>query len=1037
MHRRWRKLGPRLRGRLRISAEGILSGGRRLRRFLARRRRKLLAASLVACSLAGLLLVLRAWSPGRRANLLGGRAAILLQSGQVEEAADVLAEAQRLAPDAPRHAIARADALVQLRRLEEAEGCLRGALERVPGDLGVQAALGGVLLTRGRTGEAVTLLAPLLPRFESHQDASFACQALTTAGQALAARGELGLAEAALRKASAARSPIGSAAPPALRERALVALCGVLQVQRRTSEVEAALRDGLRASPDSAALGLALARLLERAGRVEEAVHLLEPIVTREGPYRFEAAGALSDLLIRVGRLERAEAIRRQLPEGQQAPLSAAAEGRVALLRGDLEAARQAYARLADLVTGQARPLLLEAGAAAAAGQLDRARAAASRALEREPGNQEAERTLLELEERAGDLQAVRARAERLLEEPVLRGLAIRTLFALHARDDDAQGGLARLESLRARYPADLSVRAYLAIFRVLAGQVQEGVRELSDLAGQEGLPAAFALVASAREGTSDALEAIELLAALAEREESFAPARLVLAQIYARLGRLDLAAREVDATIQLGAAPPEARLLRARLALQGDDLPRALAELEAIKAAGAPPREVVPLLDTLADRLLDPRRDPREDDVLLAARLLEQAVALEPARGQAHARLGRAQALQGLVEQAELSYARALELSPELPAAHGAASLAFLRGDAALAAARLRTARAATGDPRFGAALAAACALTGEAAAAREALRSWVAQTGDCAEGRVAAVLLQAEDVARTGVPEEVLESARGAAAERVEGGPGARTREALELFGLWGLGSFPEARLRSARIARDHPGDPLLLWWAQRPLLSGGDPRLRVQVAELLAGAAPSSLAAGLELAGALRVSGDQEGEGRALEALRGRFASDRELALRLGMYHARAGHREAAIAEYRRAIVGDEPPLAALNNLACLLVEDAAQREEGLELAWQAWRRGAGLGETWDTLGWALLLSGQVEEAERRLSWAATLRPAQPSVRYHLARALAEGGKRARALNHLRIARLMARPFPEQETARALELELELQLEQGAGD
>lgn len=1004
---------------------------RRARRWTWRHRRGVVLFVLLLIALAVGGLVARSMSPSRRARILAERGRILVGNGQLEAGLGLFEQAYELEPDEPRHAVERTDLLGRLGRWEEAERIAREAQRRAPQDAATISVLGWVLLSRGRPAETVHVLRPATELLGSHPDPAFACHALTTLGRALASTGDLTAAERQLRKACALRSVYGAPPAQAQREQAWLVLAEVLRLQRRYSEAEALLRDGLAAAPDSPILGWELGRHLAGLDRLEEAVTVLRRAATSAGEgLRLEVAWLESDVLIRLGQPDRAAAVAKRLPQGEGVIIELAVQGSLALLEGDPVRARGHFARLGQLLPRSARPLLLEARAATRSNAIADARGLLAQALEREPGNREAERILLELEERAGDAAAVRARAERLLEDPVLRALALRALFSLSTGQGETRGALERLAALKQRHPDDLSVRAYEAVFRVLAGEIEQGVNDLVALSGKEGLPAAFSLLASMREGAADALEAIEMLAALAERQEGFAPARLVLAGIYARLARYDLAVREVDATLAREPDRRDARRLRAALAVATDDLTRAVSELDALRAAQAPPAELLPLIDATSERIFASGRDPRPDELALAVRLLELAVALFPERAVAHARLARARFLLGNTDAALQGFARALTLEPTLPAAHGAATISILRGEHAKAAQELRQALARTGDPRFGAPLAAALALTGDFTGARAALLPWLDVAGRCPEGRLVLVILgslgggqEPPPAAIEGVPPEVLAGGIALA------GPGAETRrrESLEMFAVWSLGLMVEARARSARVVRDHPDDPLLLWWAQRPFAAGGTAQLRLHVSERLAAVAPASRWPGLELADARRELGDVAGEAAVLEGLARKFGDDPQVRAQLGRLHERSGRTAAAIAEYRLAVGAPDPPLMAVNNLACLLAPDPAQREEALALARKARDRAPERGATWDTLGWALFLAGRPEEAEPILGWAAAQEPASPSIRYHLARCLAAQGKRVRALNHLRIARLLSRPFPEASEARTLEEEL----------
>ena len=142
-----------------------------------------------------------------------------------------------------------------------------------------------------------------------------------------------------------------------------------------------------------------------------------------------------------------------------------------------------------------------------------------------------------------------------------------------------ARAGLTKLNELQRRFPEDGSVRVYRTIFKVLAGDPLDP-QELERVVAEPDLATDLALLAQAQEGRTDALEAIELLASLVAKEPRFAAVRLVLAQLYWRLGRLDLAVREIDAAAE-ETPSAAASYARARLALQLGDLDRTVKELE------------------------------------------------------------------------------------------------------------------------------------------------------------------------------------------------------------------------------------------------------------------------------------------------------------------------------------------------------------------------------------------------------------------------------------------------------------------------
>ncbi|MEM7413250.1 MAG: tetratricopeptide repeat protein [Myxococcota bacterium] len=129
-------------------------------------------------------------------------------------------------------------------------------------------------------------------------------------------------------------------------------------------------------------------------------------------------------------------------------------------------------------------------------------------------------------------------------------------------------------------------------------------------------------------------------------------------------------------------------------------------------------------------------------------------------------------------------------------------------------------------------------------------------------------------------------------------------------------------------------------------------------------------------------------------------------------------RAGPQEAAV-ERLRALTGRHPGLAeARNDLAWLLASRRESLDEALSLALEARRLGGG-NAVLDTLGWVHFQRGEYPDAVAVLEKASAAAPNDASVRYRLARAVAETGdaERARALF---AEALRSGPFPESEDA-----------------
>ncbi len=135
----------------------------------------------------------------------------------------------------------------------------------------------------------------------------------------------------------------------------------------------------------------------------------------------------------------------------------------------------------------------------------------------------------------------------------------------------------------------------------------------------------------------------------------------------------------------------------------------------------------------------------------------------------------------------------------------------------------------------------------------------------------------------------------------------------------------------------------------------------------------------------------------------------------------YHA-WGKKNEAIAEYRRVVQLSQKHVSALNNLACLCVEDRGSRSEALQYAVQAYALAPHDGPVQDTLGYVLLRNGKAAESVKLLEQAAATLQNNPSVYYHLALAYSEREEKDAAVKYLQKA-LGLGSFPEQSQAKTL--------------
>ena len=113
-------------------------------------------------------------------------------------------------------------------------------------------------------------------------------------------------------------------------------------------------------------------------------------------------------------------------------------------------------------------------------------------------------------------------------------------------------------------------------------------------------------------------------------------------------------------------------------------------------------------------------------------------------------------------------------------------------------------------------------------------------------------------------------------------------------------------------------------------------------------------------------------------------------------------RRGNLAEAKTGYRRVLDIDPDNATALNNLAWILTEEGDAK--GLEYAEAAHRLTPFNPGVIDTLGVAVLKSGDAKRATTLLRMASALAPAQNDIRLHLAKALVASGDKAGARKEL---------------------------------
>jgi tetratricopeptide (TPR) repeat protein len=982
-----------------------------------KRRRALLIVALalaLVTSAGGIAWYVRSQSKSHRLGELKDQAKIHLRLGEHDQAVAVLQEAFELEPEPETFAslsLLLAFARNALGEHEEAERVLVAALEADPENHEVVITLGRHLLNQRRPAEALALLEPRLDWLRELQDASQRCEAMLLCGRALAGAGELEPAIDLLRETAVAREKFGlrKLATGDQRVEGLWALGQTLAQAGRQEEAEVSLREARELAPEAIQVNVLLSRLLEASGRVDEAAGLLREVLDSSSERRLAVVIPLGELLVRRGRLAEADSLVAELAEESEAEASRLyLQASIALTREDIDGARGHLSELITLNPSATQARLLLARIALSQGRTDEARSGLAEALEADPDSIEAELLLLELDEQAERWPAVRARAERLLEDPDARTRAMRSLLALVSRDGRTGSTRARLSELLAARPADPSLAFLTAVLEVLDGDVEAGAARLLEVSQRDerSLQQALGLLT---EGSGDALEAVALLGDLADRDPKLAPARLLLAKIFARLGSFELAQREVEAAVAHPETSAEARLLRVQLLIAQGQVAQAADDLAAWLAES----EDLGLRLTLADLRA------ASGDLEGAEAVLTNAPQDDP---RIQVRRGVVMARRGRTADGVDQVRRARQRDESLPEVRLEGVLHLLDGEVERARRALERDTQGLDAPPLIFALAVCWSHDrryGEAARAAGRLQ----QRGPLEVLTHAVLLRWAGDLnaarallERLRVPEVVLRSALDARDDDP------LLRELLVGEVARRLNWRERVERCARRVADDPRATPLALWWARASLDAGAPADLRVQLARALRGTSDDT-ALTLDLAAALLLAGDEEGERGALEEVLATDPHHAAALLRLGMNRERDGQPAEARPLYERIVAGDASSPIALNNLAYMLGQDPVRRAQALGYARRAVALAPRVGAIQDTLGWVLYLDGRLEEAHRVLERAVELDPRAGLFRYHLARTLVQEGALQRATRQIELALRASQGFAESAEAEEL--------------
>lgn len=138
-------------------------------------------------------------------------------------------------------------------------------------------------------------------------------------------------------------------------------------------------------------------------------------------------------------------------------------------------------------------------------------------------------------------------------------------------------------------------------------------------------------------------------------------------------------------------------------------------------------------------------------------------------------------------------------------------------------------------------------------------------------------------------------------------------------------------------------------------------------------------------------------------------------------LAQHYLNTGRVPQAIGQYETLLRYAPGNVLVLNNLAALYQQQNDPR--ALATAEQAYKLNPKSAATQDTLGWILVTQGQAKRGLQLIQSAVTQQPQIPTLRYHLAVALAKTGAKSQARTELEQLLQKSPAFPESTSAKAL--------------
>jgi len=167
-------------------------------------------------------------------------------------------------------------------------------------------------------------------------------------------------------------------------------------------------------------------------------------------------------------------------------------------------------------------------------------------------------------------------------------------------------------------------------------------------------------------------------------------------------------------------------------------------------------------------------------------------------------------------------------------------------------------------------------------------------------------------------------------------------------------------------------------------------------------------------------LRSTGAKEAESRLLQWI-AEHPGDHVTRHYLASVYSSSGRAKLAIEQYETLLKQNPGDYRALNSMALVLEQTGDAR--AVDYASSALKLRPNDPAVLDTMGWLLVGKGDVIRGLDLLRKSASLAPDIPTVRFHIAVALARVGDANRARRDLKELLASSKPFPEADEARAL--------------